>query len=370
MVNNYMPYMAAVLGTPERPGGKRHIVGIMDEVVRNVREILGPVYLVGGSVRDLLLGKDPKDYDFTTPLTPDEIEAGVRASGRRPFVTGKRFGTVGFKLGELFIEVTTFRTETYGKSRKPEVEFVSDIAKDLSRRDFTINAMALRDHRYIDPFGGRTDLQQKIIRSVGNPALRFNEDPLRMLRAARFAAALNFAVESKTLRAITHHAHKIMRVSHERWMQELDKILLSDHADIGLHILASTDLLKFLLPELRLQVGFDQRSPYHNLTLWEHSISTMLRVPQDINLRWAALLHDIGKPFVKIDKKDRSNYTYHDIVGAMITYGIAARLRWSNGRTHEVVALVRNHLCDPNSPISEADALSTQQLAFDSTPIE
>lgn len=335
----------------------------MEDVIHNVETILEPTYLVGGSVRDLLLGKRPKDYDFATPLTPDEIEARVRASGHRPYLAGKRFGTIGFKLDEHFIEITTFRTETYGKTRKPEVEFVSDITKDLSRRDFTINAIALRGHHLVDPFDGRRDLEDNIIRSVGNPALRFNEDPLRMLRAARFAAELNFTVETTTRRAITHHAHKIMRVSHERWMQELDRILVSEHADTGLRILAETDLLKFLIPELRLQVSYDQNSPYHKLDLWEHSVSTMLRMPRDITLRWAALLHDVGKPFARIDKKDRSNYTYHEVIGAMIVAGIARRLRWSNERTHTVVTLVRDHMSDKTSPLAHADAISTQESA-------
>lgn len=335
----------------------------MDEVIAAVEAILQPVYLVGGSVRDVLLGKAPKDYDFATPLPPDEIEAAVRASGRKPFVTGKRFGTIGFRLDEHFIEVTTFRTEVYGKTRKPAVEFVKDITRDLSRRDFTINAIALRDGRYVDPFGGRNDLDEKLIRSVGNPALRFNEDPLRMLRAARFAAELNFAVEEKTLAAIRHHAHKIMRVSHERWMQELDKILVSEQAGVGLQVLVETDLIMFLLPELRLQVGYDQHSPYHKLDLWNHSLSTMLRVPRDVNLRWAALLHDVGKPFVRTDKPDRSNYAYHEVVGAMLVQGIAKRLKWSNERTHAVAKLVGEHMSDTGSPLAHADGLSTQSQA-------
>lgn len=334
-----------------------------EDIISAVEAIVQPVYLVGGPVRDILLGKVPKDYDFATPLTPDEIEARVRDSGRRAHVTGKRFGTIGFKLGEHFIEITTFRTEIYGHTRKPVVEFVHDITEDLSRRDFTINAIALRHHRHIDPFGGEADLRAGIIRSVGNPALRFNEDPLRMLRAARFAAQLDFAIEPKTLKAIEHHGYKIMRVSHERWMQELDKMLLSDHPAIGLNLLVETDLIKYLLPELRLQVGYDQRSPYHKLALWEHSVSTLLRVPADINLRWAALLHDVGKPFTRTDKADRSNYVHHDIVGGMLVLGIARRLRWSNDRTDQVAALVRGHMTDDDSPLAHADGESTQHAA-------
>lgn len=337
---------------------------MVDKIIAEVESLLEPVYLVGGSVRDILLGKQPKDYDFATPLTPGQIEEKVRASGRKPHLTGKRFGTIGFKLGEHFIEITTFRTEIYGATRKPEVTFVRDITEDLSRRDFTINAIAFRHHRHIDPFGGEADLKAGVIRSVGNPALRFNEDPLRMLRAIRFAAELGFSVETVTLKAIEHHGYKIMRVSHERWMQELDKILVSQQPEVGLYLLVNTDLIKFILPELRIQVGYDQRSPYHKLTLWEHSVSTLLRVPVDITLRWAALLHDIGKPYVRTDKTDRSNYVHHAAVGALLVQGIAKRLRWSNERTDSVVTLVRDHMTDDTSPLAHADAESTQSTAL------
>lgn len=333
----------------------------MDDFLTKVEQIIEPAYLVGGPVRDLLLGKSPKDYDFATPLRPEEIEARVRSSGRRPYLAGKRFGTIGFKLDGLPIEVTTFRTEKYGRSRKPDVEFVSEITMDLSRRDFTINAVALRHHKYIDPFGGRSDLKAAIIRSVGNPALRFNEDPLRMLRAARFASQLGFKVEEKTRLAIVHHGHKILNVSHERWMQELDAILLSDHPEIGLGLLADTDLIKYILPEMRLQIGYDQNSPYHKLTLWEHSLSTMLRVPKDINLRWAALLHDVGKPFTRTDKPDRSNYVAHDVIGAILAESIGRRLKWSNERTRRVSGLIAGHLHDGDGVLACADAVSTQK---------
>lgn len=337
----------------------------MDEILEQVEQIIQPVYLVGGSVRDVLLGHPPKDYDFSTPLPPDEIEQRVRAAGKRAFIAGKRFGTIGFRLGEHHIEITTFRTETYGKTRKPEVSFVDDITEDLSRRDFTINAIALRDHRYIDPFNGRQDLDDKIIRSVGQPALRFNEDPLRMLRAARFAAQLDFAVDEATLTAIKHHGFKILNVSHERWMQEFDRLITSPHPETGLAILAETDLIKYLVPELRLQVGYDQRSPYHELNLWDHSVTTLRLAPNHVNIRWAALLHDVGKPFVRTDKPDRSNYADHELVGAQLVYGIGKRLRWSNERIETVASLVRDHLDDDDSPIACADSESRHKVFDD-----
>lgn len=219
--------------------GITHIDDIdsVDDIVKQVETILGRVYLVGGSVRDLLIGEKPKDYDFACPLHPNDIERLVRAAGKKAFITGKRYGTIGFTIGKHFVEVTTFRKETYGKTRKPSVEFVDDITEDLSRRDFTINAVALRDHHYIDPFKGRNDLENHIIRTVGQPAARFNEDPLRMLRAARFAAQLGFNIEQKTAKAITKHGHKILNISRERWMQELDRLLTSRHPEAGLAIL-------------------------------------------------------------------------------------------------------------------------------------
>lgn len=329
----------------------------MEEIVSEVEAMLGRVYLVGGSVRDTLLGHTPKDYDFSCPLLPEDIEQKVRASGKKAFITGKRYGTIGFTVGRHFVEVTTFRKETYGKTRKPTVEFVDDITEDLSRRDFTINAVALRDHHYIDPFGGRTDLDNHIIRTVGQSAARFNEDPLRMLRAARFAAQLGFTIEETTARAIHKHGHKILDISRERWMQELDRLLTSPYPELGLQVLAETDLLKYLLPEMRLQVGYDQHTPWHTHSLWEHSVSTVKLSPNTPEVRWAALLHDIGKPFTRLEREGRNIYAEHDIVGAELVDGIARRLKWSNERLHTVKELVRTHLEDDN-PVGDADSAS------------
>lgn len=330
----------------------------MEEIIREVEAMLGRVYLVGGSVRDMLLGHKPKDYDFSCPLHPNEIEELVRASGKKAFITGKRYGTIGFKVGEHFVEVTTFRKEMYGKTRKPSVEFVDDITEDLSRRDFTINAVALREHHFIDPFGGRADLESRMIRTVGQPAARFNEDPLRMLRAARFAAQLGFSVEEKTARAINKHGNKILDISRERWMQELDRLLTSPYTELGLQVLAETDLLKYLLPEMRLQVGYDQHTPWHTHSLWEHSVSTVKLSPNTPEVRWAALLHDIGKPFTRLERTGRNIYAEHDIVGAELVDGIGRRLKWSNDRLHTVKELVRTQLEDDDNPVGDADSAS------------
>ena len=163
-----------------------------------VKEIIDPVYLVGGCVRDSWLGKVPKDYDFTTPFTPEEIEKKIKKAGRKTYLTGKKFGTLGVKIDGQVVEITTFRQEKYRSgSRKPNVVFVKDITADLSRRDFTINAMARRNNKLIDPFNGKDDLDNKIIKCVGKPNERFKEDPLRMLRAGRFASQLNFTIDEE-----------------------------------------------------------------------------------------------------------------------------------------------------------------------------
>jgi tRNA nucleotidyltransferase/poly(A) polymerase len=318
-------------------------------------DFMSPLYLVGGSIRDVLLGRKPKDYDYATPLLPDDIEAKVRAAGKRPYVTGKRFGTIGFNHEGQFVEVTTFRSEQYGKTRKPEVQFVTSITEDLSRRDFTINAIAQRGTKTVDPFGGYDDLQAKVIRAVGNPSERFNEDPLRMLRAVRFVSQLGFTIEPTTHKAIVKNAHKILSVSRERWIQELDKLLVGDHVVNGLYALYTTDLIKFVLPELRIQSGYDQNSDWHELSLVEHTIRTVAATPTDLTLRWAALLHDIAKPFVRTDnKRGTSNYVFHDVVGAELVYGIGKRLKWSNERLQAVQELVKSHLSD-DSPLRAAD---------------
>lgn len=336
------------------------------EVMGKVRAIIKPLYMVGGSVRDYILNKQPKDYDFATPLLPDDIEERVKSAGRRAYLTGKRFGTIGFKVDGEFVEITTFRAETYEpNSRKPNVEFEKSIDRDLSRRDFTINAIAMRggpkNLRLIDPFGGRLDILAKKIKPVGNGTIRIKEDPLRMLRAARFAAQLGFDVDPNFIGTMRKHAQKIVWVSRERWVAEIDKLLMSDYPEKGLHILADSYVLKFVLPELWIQIGYDQNSPYHALSLWQHTIETVRQSPRDINMRWAALLHDVGKPFVRTDKPDRSNYVMHDIVGAYITEGIAARLKWSNDRKKCVVDTILHHL-EEDSPIRSADNASKSKL--------
>ena len=326
------------------------------DVYNAVAAVVDPVYLVGGSVRDVLMGRVCSDFDFTTPLTPDRIEALVREAGRRPYLIGKKYGTVGFKADGRIVEVTTFRSEVYpDDTRKPDVVFLDDLAADLSRRDFTINALAMQGAEVIDLFGGRADIDAHIIRAVGDPPERFREDPLRMLRAARFASQLDFSVEPATIRAMERYAHRILHVARERWMAELDKLLVGDNVVYALELLAATGLIRFMLPELQLQVDYDQNSPYHDRTLWEHTTAVVAATPRDVELRWGALLHDVAKPFVRLEKPDRSTYVKHDLLGAEVVERMALYLKWSKARREAVKELVRDHLLE-TSPLREADA--------------
>jgi len=327
----------------------------MNDIVRKVEEIISPVYEVGGSLRDELRGVEPTDYDFATPHQPEQIEELVRKAGKRPFLTGKRFGTIGVRIDGRLVEITTFRTERYREgSRNPDVSFVDEITEDLARRDFTINAIARREGRIIDPFGGGEDLKRGLIRCVGRPKERFREDPLRMLRAARFASQLGFLVEENTFRALTELSWRILQVSKERWMSEMDKLLTGDSPEKGLHIFMDSGLCRFMIPELSLQKDYDQNSRYHAHDLWEHTLRVVTAVPQDTHLRWAALLHDVAKPFTRTDKVDRSTYVHHELLGYDMVRRLGTHLRWSKERLEKVSLLVRDHRRD-GSPLKKAD---------------
>lgn len=240
-----------------------------------VRKILpeGELFLVGGAVRDAEMKLAPKDFDFTGSLDPDTVETLVKAAGRRAYTTGKRFGTIGFKVPynetvrevnpdgtweepyEVtkyeYIEYTTYRTEYYdGKSRKPEVVFAKTLKEDLSRRDFTFNAMAFDGEKILDFYGGRLDIHAKQIKTVGLPKDRIIEDPLRIFRAARFAARYGFKIDPNFIGKARQLADRIFDVSVERWVQELDKLLTSDHPDGGIYAMKDMGILMRIMPEL------------------------------------------------------------------------------------------------------------------------
>jgi len=333
----------------------------MKEVLKAVEGFLPRLYGVGGMVRDYVLDRPINDYDLTTPSTPDEIEEALRINnpGRRLFLIGKRFGTIGTKVWipewhkYVIVEITTFRSEqyTYG-NRKPNVEFVTNIEEDLSRRDFTINAMAYRYQsgrsKLVDPFNGMDDIDRLLIRAVGNPRQRFKEDPLRMLRACRFLSTLYdgfpWSIEDNTLAKMQERAFSILSVSRERWCMEMDKLLMGPGVAQGLHMLARSRLLNFMFPELVLQVGYDQACPYHSHELWDHTVRVVELVPDDINMKWAALLHDIAKPFCATWKNSvQKNYIHHELLGSELVDKYARYLKWSNERRYAVRELVAEH---------------------------
>lgn len=272
-----------------------------------VRSILstGELFAVGGCVRDTLLGVVPKDWDYATNLTPDEMEPLIRAAGRKVYETGRRFGTLGFKVEvdgiyEL-VEVTTYRTEYYdGRSRRPDVVYAKTLIEDLSRRDATFNAIAYDGEKLFDPFGGRLDLHRGLIKSVGAPKDRIAEDPLRMLRFARFAARYGFMIDPNFIGKARQLADRIYNVSVERWVQELDKLLTSEYADAGIKALIDMGLWQRILPELT----------NHNFLVQSFT--------DDPDEAWKNLLTNIYA--------NRKLERY-------INYGIAKRLKFSNKRT-------------------------------------
>lgn len=314
------------------------------------------IYLVGGAVRDLLLNLEIKDYDFCCPYTPKQIKRKLKKCGiEKTFDVGEKFGTIGFRIGELNIEITTFRGEQYNYlSRHPEVSYVDSIEEDVIRRDFTINSIYLEREKFNSKqfFNFKDkhrneaieDLKNKKIKTVGNPAKRFKEDPLRMLRAIRFSSQLGFSIEDKTFEMIKHMRVNLLNISVERWTQEMDKILSLPTP--GLEILGESCLLDIMIPELSYQINFDQNSKYHDFKLWDHTIKVVNATPKEnMLLRWAALLHDIGKPFVKTtNKKGGTNYIGHEIMSAHLTEQIGKRLKWPNNRIETVSGMVAHHL--------------------------
>ena len=310
-----------------------------------------PVYLVGGAVRDILLNIEPKDYDYCSELTTDEVKEQLKGK-HRTYLIGERHGTVGFKIGEDMIEITTFRTESYKiGSRQPNVEFVKSISEDLSRRDFTINAMAIRcdNYRLIDPFCGLQDLNNKILKTVGDSKIRFKEDPLRILRAIRIASKYSLNIENKTGDRISKMANKLLEISKERWVDELNRILMLEYSnlEIGLLFLWQYGIFRYIIPELQLQFEYEQNSKYHDFKLHQHTINVVVATPNKLYLRWAALLHDVAKPFVRTENKNgNSNYINHEILGADMAEKLSRHLKFSNEMRECIVDIVKNHLND------------------------
>jgi poly(A) polymerase len=332
------------------------------------------LYMVGGTVRDLLLQRQTTlDADLTTDATPQEIkQLAAETHPSAMVLVGEQFGTVQLRYrrqgpsaepgeagapngvyeaapAEDVIEITTFRTERYNPdSRKPEVGFGTVLEEDLLRRDFTTNAMA-RDPltgAIIDPYGGRADLEAHLLRAVGNePEKRFDEDPLRMLRAVRFAAQLDFTIEQQTAEAIVKQAQTLEKISRERIRDEMNKILLSPRPALGLRLMVDLGLMQWAIPEVLDLLGVSQRpGPAHSKDVYAHTLRVVENTPPRLVTRWAGLLHDIAKPRTRTVEDGKVHFFGHDEVGAYMARDILRRLKFDRDHIEQVSHLVRMHM--------------------------
>ncbi|WP_437318673.1 CCA tRNA nucleotidyltransferase [Sorangium sp. So ce385] len=328
-----------------------HLIDLVPEdvlgICRRLRERGKRGWIVGGCVRDLLRGEPAKDWDVATDARPEEVMAAFR----KVIPTGIQHGTVTVMVRGVPYEVTTLRGDgTYSDGRRPDrVEFVDDITADLARRDFTMNAIALDpvDGHLIDPFGGQRDLEAKVIRAVGDPGERFAEDGLRVLRAARFAATLEGALDPETERAMgTARSHQTFRcVSAERVRDEWLKAMRARRPSVAFEIMRRTELLGITCPEMMESVGCEQNR-WHAYDVWGHAMACLDACKPDPILRVAALMHDIGKPRTREFSDKTHDYTFyeHERVGAEMAEPILSRLRFSNDERARIVALIRHHL--------------------------
>ena len=307
------------------------------------------VYLVGGCVRDMLLGREPKDWDVATSARPEEIQKLFPES-----VYENSFGTVGVKTESedpklKVIEVTTYRLEgKYTDKRHPdEIKFAKTIEEDLSRRDFTVNALAMNlKGEVLDPFGGKDDLAARMIRTVGKPEERFGEDALRLARAVRFAVELDFEIEMNTRRAIEKLSRELEMIAKERVRDELVKIMETPRAAKGIILLEELGLLQYVLPEVREGLGVGQNL-HHIYTVFEHSVRALdyaAKQGYPLAIRMAALLHDVGKPRAKQGEGRNSTFYQHEFIGAKMTAKALDRLRFSKEFIEQVTHLVRYHM--------------------------
>ena len=300
-------------------------------------------YAVGGCVRDALLGLQPHDYDLCTAATPAQI-AELFAHHNQVHA-GEKHGTIGVIFGKEVLEITTFRTEgDYTDSRHPGwVAFVGDVEADLARRDFTINAMAYSPTRgYADPFGGRADLQQGILRAVGDPRQRFTEDALRILRGVRFAVKYGLQPEASTLSAMKDLAHRLHNIASERVFDELCKLL---PLVSGEDLVTYAPILAEVIPQLQPCIGFDQRNHHHVHDIFTHMAHAVEAVPADLTLRWAALLHDVAKPACfTVDEAGCGHFYGHAAESARMADAILRQLKAPTALREDVAFLIEKHM--------------------------
>ena len=342
-----------VLDLIERlPAREREVSARLTQAFDDAGEEL---YLVGGIVRDLLLGRERADLDFTTSSVPARTKAiGALAQPDSIYTVGEEYGTVGFVFSadgqpDILAEITSYRSEVYPtEDRHPLVTHGVDLIEDLSRRDFTINAMALNPVTgdLVDPFGGISDLAQREIIAVGDPVERFNEDPLRVLRAARFAAQLDFDIAHGTLEAMRAVGPQLARISRERVAIELNRLLVGVAPARGLWALHRADLIRHILPELQPMADDDRDggSARHK-DIWEHTVRVVEQSPPWLAVRWAALLHDAAKPMTRsVDERGEVHFFGHELAGADLSRKLMRRLKQEKALEERVRRLVAMHL--------------------------
>ena len=316
------------------------------ELAARFRERDHEIYLVGGPVRDRLLKRPSPDVDFATDATPDRILEVVGPIADEVWRQGEKFGTIGCRIDDMPMEITTFRTEKYQpSSRHPEVTFEANIETDLSRRDFTVNAMAIRlpEMTAIDPFDGVKDLQDRILRTPVAPEDSFSDDPLRMLRAFRFAAQLEFDIAPDVMDAIKSLKHLITSVSAERIRDELSRLLQGVAPAKGLELADETGVTDLFLPELGA-LKLEQDPVHKHKDVFHHTLAVIERTDPELELRLAALFHDVGKPKTRrIDEKEGVSFHHHEIVGAKMARHRLRELRFPNHTVDEVAELIRLH---------------------------
>jgi len=312
-------------------------------LMKKVATAGGDIYVVGGAVRDMLMGREVKDWDLTTNLTPEQIQ---KIFPNNSFYNNL-YGMVGVVIDKQVYEVTTFRTENeYDDNRHPtKVAWGKSLEEDVQRRDFTINSLAINlEGEVFDYYGGEKDLKLKIIKTVGNADDRFGEDALRMLRAIRIATQIGFLIEEKTFESIRNNASKIQNISGERIREELFLILKSQYATDGIKLLKNSGLLKEIMPEILLGVDMEQKG-HHVYDVWTHSLEALRNCESDDPItRLATLLHDVGKPAsMRIINGERTFHN-HEIIGSRIAQKIGKRLKFSNKELDKLFKLVRWHM--------------------------
>ena len=312
--------------------------------------------LVGGPVRDAILGRVALDLDFTTSADPDKILKIVKPLASATWDVGREFGTIAAQIGDHKIEITSYRADSYDKdSRKPTVEFGDNLEDDLKRRDFTVNAMALRlpSKTFVDPHQGLRDLMLETLRTPAAPEISFSDDPLRMMRAARFTSQLGFELDPAAFAAMRDMASRIGIISAERVRDELSKLLISKNPQPGLELLVESGIAELVLPELpALRLEVDEH--HHHKDVYQHSLTVVAQAislePQygfdrDLNLRLAALLHDIGKPATrKLEQGGSVTFHHHDVMGAKLAKKRLTALRFDNDTIKAVCRLIELHL--------------------------